>query len=161
MGLKASLSKPFARAAMVELRTKSAQPANAQLKQLNEIVKTAEKTLFGKDHGLRDGMSIEEVAKKRETSVGEGRKGEIANVLEHSSVGKQEHVWEELQRNEKNVRVIFIYGALDEKFASIAEKAVRVSNNVVEAIEIDNAGHAVHLEQPCLVVMELANLLNC
>ena len=109
----------------------------------------------------RDGMSIEEVAKKRETSVGEGRKGEIANVLEHSSVGKQEHVWEELQRNEKNVRVIFIYGALDEKFASIAEKAVRVSNNVVEAIEIDNAGHAVHLEQPCLVVMELANLLNC
>ena len=40
----------------------------------------------------RDGMSIEEVAKKLETPVGEGRKGEIANVLEHSSVGKQEHV---------------------------------------------------------------------
>ena len=36
----------------------------------------------------RDGMSIEEVAKKRETSVGEGRKGEIANVLEHSECWK-------------------------------------------------------------------------
>ena len=42
MGLKASLSKPFARAAMVELRTKSAQPANAQLKQLNEIQKSVQ-----------------------------------------------------------------------------------------------------------------------
>ena len=59
MGLKASLSKPFARAAMVELRMRSAQPGVAQIKQLNEILKFAEKTSFGKDHNLREGMSLE------------------------------------------------------------------------------------------------------
>ena len=57
MGLKASLSKQFARAAMVELKIRSSQPVSVQLKQLNDIVKTAAKTAFGKDHGLRDGMS--------------------------------------------------------------------------------------------------------
>ena len=60
MGLKASLSKPFARAAMVELRMRSAQPGVAQIKQLNEILKFAEKTSFGKDHNLREGMSFDD-----------------------------------------------------------------------------------------------------
>jgi isochorismate synthase / 2-succinyl-5-enolpyruvyl-6-hydroxy-3-cyclohexene-1-carboxylate synthase / 2-succinyl-6-hydroxy-2,4-cyclohexadiene-1-carboxylate synthase / o-succinylbenzoate synthase len=108
----------------------------------------------------RDGMSIEEVAWKRATSVGEDRKDEIANVLEHASVGKQKHVWDELETNERNVRVTFIYGELDEKFASIAEKAVRLSGNDIEAIEIENAGHAVHLEQGCSVALELAQVLS-
>ena len=105
-------------------------------------------------------MSIEEVAWKRATSVGEDRKDEIANVLEHASVGKQKHVWDELGTNERNVRVTFIYGELDEKFASIAEKAVRLSGNDIEAIEIENAGHAVHLEQGCSVALELAQVLS-
>jgi pimeloyl-ACP methyl ester carboxylesterase len=108
----------------------------------------------------RDGMSIEEVAWKRATSVGEDRKDEIANVLEHASVGKQKHVWNELETNERNVRVTFIYGELDAKFASIAEKAVRLSGNDIEAIEIENAGHAVHLEQGCSVALELAQVLS-
>jgi pimeloyl-ACP methyl ester carboxylesterase len=49
---------------------------------------------------------------------------------------------------------------LDEKFASIAEKAVRLSGNDIEAIEIENAGHAVHLEQGCSVALELAQVLS-
>jgi hypothetical protein len=44
---------------MVELRMKTAQPGVAQIKQLNEILKSAEKTAFGKDHNLREGMSVE------------------------------------------------------------------------------------------------------
>ena len=89
MGLKASLSKPFARAAMVELRTKSAQPANAQLKQLNEIVKTAEKTSFGKDHGLRDGMSIEAYQRAVPVNDYEG----IKSYLERAVAGEKNVVW--------------------------------------------------------------------
>ena len=89
MGLKASLSKPFARAAMVELRTKSAQPANAQLKQLNEIVKTAENTSFGKDHGLRDGMSIEAYQRAVPVNDYEG----IKSYLERAVAGEKNVVW--------------------------------------------------------------------
>ena len=89
MGLKASLSKPFARAAMVELRTKSAQPANAQLKQLNEIVKTAEKTSFGNDHGLRDGMSIEAYQRAVPVNDYEG----IKSYLERAVAGEKNVVW--------------------------------------------------------------------
>ena len=48
MGLKASLSKPFARAAMVELRMRTSQPGVAQVKQLNEILKSAEKQHSGR-----------------------------------------------------------------------------------------------------------------
>ena len=69
MGLKASLSKPFAKAAMVELRMRSAQPGVAQLKQLNEILKSAEKTAFGKDHNLREGMSLESFQKMYQLGI--------------------------------------------------------------------------------------------
>ena len=108
----------------------------------------------------RDGMSIKEVARKRARSVGEEKKNEIANVLEHASVGKQKQVWNDLKSNENNVEVTFVYGELDEKFAYIAEKAVRLSGNDVEAIEIANAGHALHLEQSCSVALELAKVLS-
>jgi pimeloyl-ACP methyl ester carboxylesterase len=105
-------------------------------------------------------MSIKEVARKRARSVGEEKKNEIANVLEHASVGKQKQVWNDLKSNENNVEVTFVYGELDEKFAHIAEKAVRLSGNDVEAIEIANAGHALHLEQSCSVALELAKVLS-
>ena len=53
MGLKASLSKPFARAAMVELRMRSAQPGVAQIKQLNEILKSSENTCEDKSEIIK------------------------------------------------------------------------------------------------------------
>ncbi|PCJ81720.1 MAG: hypothetical protein COA49_04210 [Bacteroidetes bacterium] len=89
MGLKASLSKPFARAAMVELKMKSANPVAAQLKQLNEIVKTAAKTAFGKDHGLKDGMTLEAFQRAVPVRDYEGLK----SYLERAVAGESNVVW--------------------------------------------------------------------
>lgn len=89
MGLKASLSKPFARAAMVELRMRSAQPGVAQIKQLNEILKFAEKTSFGKDHNLREGMSLESFQKNVPVRDYEG----IKKYVDRAVKGEENVLW--------------------------------------------------------------------
>ena len=89
MGLKASLSKPFARAAMVELRMRTAQPGVAQIKQLNEILKSAEKTAFGKDHNLREGMSLESFQKNVPIRDYEGLKAYIEKAVK----GDKDVLW--------------------------------------------------------------------
>ena len=89
MGLKASLSKQFARAAMVELTIRSSQPVSVQLKQLNDIVKTAAKTAFGKDHGLRDGMSLESFQRAVPVNDYEGLK----SYLDRAVAGESNVVW--------------------------------------------------------------------
>ena len=89
MGLKASLSKPFARAAMVELRMRSAQPGVAQIKQLNEILKFAEKTSFGKDHNLREGMSLESFQKNVPVRDYEG----IKKYVDMAVKGEENVLW--------------------------------------------------------------------
>lgn len=89
MGLKASLSKPFAKAAMVELRMRSAQPGVAQTKQLNEILKSAEKTAFGKDHNLREGMSLESFQKNVPVRDYEGLK----EYIERAVGGEKDVLW--------------------------------------------------------------------
>jgi hypothetical protein len=89
MGLKASLSKQFARAAMVELKIRSSQPVSVQLKQLNDIVKTAAKTAFGKDHGLRDGMSLESFQRAVPVNDYEGLK----SYLDRAVAGESNVVW--------------------------------------------------------------------
>lgn len=89
MGLKASLSKPFARAAMVELRMRTAQPGVAQIKQLNEILKSAEKTVFGKDHNLREGMSLESFQKNVPVRDYEGLKAYIEKAVK----GDKDVLW--------------------------------------------------------------------
>ncbi|MBM56164.1 MAG: hypothetical protein CMB32_06375 [Euryarchaeota archaeon] len=89
MGLKASLSKPFARAAMVELRMRTAQPGVAQIKQLNEILKFAEKTSFGKDHNLREGMSLESFQKNVPVRDYEG----IKKYVDRAVKGEENVLW--------------------------------------------------------------------
>lgn len=89
MGLKASLSKPFAKAAMVELRMRSAQPGVAQVKQLNEIIKSAEKTAFGKDHNIREGMSLESFQKNVPVRNYEGLK----EYVERAVAGESDVLW--------------------------------------------------------------------
>ncbi len=89
MGLKASLSKPFARAAMVELRMRSAQPGVAQIKQLNEILKSSENTCFGKDHNLREGMSLESFQKNVPVKGYEGLKKYINRAVK----GEENVLW--------------------------------------------------------------------
>lgn len=89
MGLKASLSKPFARAAMVELRMRTSQPGVAQVKQLNEILKSAEKTAFGKDHNLREGMSLESFQKNVPIRDYEGLKEYVDRAVK----GEEDVLW--------------------------------------------------------------------
>ena len=64
---------------------RSAQPGVAQLKQLNEILKSAEKTAFGKDHNLREGMSLESFQKNVPVRDYEGLK----KYVERAVVGEQ------------------------------------------------------------------------
>ena len=89
MGLKASLSKPFARAAMVELRMRTAQPGVAQIKQLNEILKSSENTAFGKDHNLREGMSLASFQKNVPVNGYEG----IKKYINRAVKGEENVLW--------------------------------------------------------------------
>ncbi|MBM71169.1 MAG: hypothetical protein CL847_00095 [Crocinitomicaceae bacterium] len=89
MGLKASLSKPFARAAMVELRMRTAQPGVAQIKQLNEILKSSENTAFGKDHNLREGMSLASFQKNIPVNGYEG----IKKYINRAVKGEENVLW--------------------------------------------------------------------
>ena len=89
MGLKASLSKPFARAAMVELRMRTAQPGVAQIKQLNDILKSSENTAFGKDHNLREGMSLTSFQKNVPVKGYEG----IKKYINRAVKGEENVLW--------------------------------------------------------------------
>ena len=74
---------------MVELKIRSSQPVAVQLKQLNDIIKTAAKTSFGVDHGLRDGMSLESFQRSVPVCDYEGIKG----YLERAVDGESDVLW--------------------------------------------------------------------
>ncbi len=74
---------------MVELNIRSSQPASVQLKQLNDIIKTAAKTSFGKDHGLRDGMSLESFQRSVPVNEYEGLK----SYLDWDGAGEKNVTW--------------------------------------------------------------------
>jgi 2-succinyl-6-hydroxy-2,4-cyclohexadiene-1-carboxylate synthase len=68
----------------------------------------------------------------------------LANSLRGMGTGAQESVWDRLA--DVRMPVQLIAGALDEKYAEIAqEMAVALPNATIELIE--DAGHAAHLEQ--------------
>lgn len=50
MGIKAQLSKPFARAVVQNIRKWSAAPVEAQQKVFNELIEKGKRTAFGRDH---------------------------------------------------------------------------------------------------------------
>ena len=52
MGLKASLSKPFAKLAVNKVKKWSEKPLETQEAVLLELVTSARNTAFGKDHGF-------------------------------------------------------------------------------------------------------------
>ena len=96
------------------------------------------------------------IAKRRSDAIG-FKKDEIANVLEHASVGKQKNTWAMLRNTHKPCA--FVYGELDDKFARIAEKACKNNGSMIKAIKIEKAGHAIHLERAHAVTLELSKLL--
>ncbi|HET7628936.1 MAG TPA: 2-succinyl-6-hydroxy-2,4-cyclohexadiene-1-carboxylate synthase [Bacillales bacterium] len=69
----------------------------------------------------------------------------LANSLRGMGTGAQRSYWDELERLSFPVRLIV--GEKDRKFAGIAEEmAQRLPNASV--VQVENAGHAVHVEQP-------------
>ena len=62
MGWKAALSIPFASWAMRRLRKDVARPAEAQGEVLKGLLRGAERTAFGRDHGLKPGLRASEFA---------------------------------------------------------------------------------------------------
>ena len=60
MSWKSVLSRPIARIVSAKEAKKAANARGAQRRLLQELLLRAESTAFGRDHGLREGMSLEE-----------------------------------------------------------------------------------------------------
>jgi hypothetical protein len=60
MSWKSVLSRPIARIVSAKEAKKAADARGAQRRLLQELLLRAESTAFGRDHGLREGMSLEE-----------------------------------------------------------------------------------------------------
>jgi hypothetical protein len=88
MGLKASLSKPFAKMAVKKVKKWSENPLETQRKVFLSLIAAARNTAFGKDHGFENIRNYEDFKKAVAVSDYEGlrkyadrvKKGE-ANVL--------------------------------------------------------------------------------
>lgn len=78
---------------------------------------------------------------------------------------KNRSLWEELVDCDTNISLV--YGEKDVKFKQIAtrmycemSKSKKGENNIIEAVEIPEAGHAVHLESPLRVILALRKFLT-
>jgi|SRR5690554_695287 len=60
MGVKASLSKPFANFIALKNKLWSKRPVETQQKVFEQLIATAQKTAFGKDHNFKDIKSYED-----------------------------------------------------------------------------------------------------
>lgn len=69
----------------------------------------------------------------------------LSNSLIGMGTGAQPSAWNEIE-NYKG-EVLFITGALDKKFVSIAEEMVKKVKNS-DWVNVDGCGHAIHVEQP-------------
>lgn len=92
----------------------------------------------------------------------------LAKVLSDSSVGRQMPLWDDLKNCEVPLRLII--GAKDQKFKSIAdkmlqevsqvEKSANGKEDICKIVEVQNCGHAVHLENPLAFVSAISRFLN-
>ena len=64
MGIRGILSKPFAKAVILEQKKWSSRPGETQDKVFRNIIKKAKSTLFGRDHGFEDIKSPEDFSKQ-------------------------------------------------------------------------------------------------
>jgi 2-succinyl-6-hydroxy-2,4-cyclohexadiene-1-carboxylate synthase len=89
-------------------------------------------------------QSPELVAAQRRSRL-QHRPDHLAQLLRSTGQGVLEPVWDDLPR--LTLPVLAVAGALDEKYAQIADRmAGRLPNG--QAALIPDAGHAAHLEQP-------------
>lgn len=70
----------------------------------------------------------------------------LASSLRRAGTGTQEPLWDRL--GELSMPVLVVAGALDSKYAALAERLGRAVGANAEVAIIDGAGHACHLERP-------------
>ena len=89
MGWKAALSLPLARWAMRRLRKDVAQPGDAQREVLASLLARGARTAFGRDHGLRAGMSVAEYQARVPVRDYEG----LRSYMDRAVQGEEDVVW--------------------------------------------------------------------
>ena len=89
MGWKAALSLPLARWAMRRLRKDVAQPGDTQREVLASLLARGARTAFGRDHGLRTGMSVSEFQARVPVRDYEG----LRSYMDRAVQGEEDVVW--------------------------------------------------------------------
>ncbi|CAN1297759.1 Protein PHYLLO, chloroplastic, partial [Linum perenne] len=96
----------------------------------------------------------------------------LAKALSDLSIGRQEPLWDDLKHSKAKLPILFVVGAHDDKFKTIARRMldeinqaknkvedVTVSNNC-EILEVPESGHAVHLENPLPLIHALSHFVT-
>ena len=89
MGWKATLSLPLARWAMRRLRKSVSDPVKAQWDVLSALLAKGKATAFGRDHDLKDGLSVAEFQARVPVRDYEGLRG----YMERAVKGEEDVVW--------------------------------------------------------------------
>jgi len=89
MGWKAAWSIPFARWAMRRLRKNVARPSEAQAEVLEALLRGGAKTAFGRDHGLKRGLTAADFAERVPVRDYEGLKPYVDRAV----MGEEDVLW--------------------------------------------------------------------
>ena len=89
MGLKASLSKPFAKLAVKKVKKWSEKPLETQKAVLLELVASARSTAFGKDHGFENIHNYEDFKKAVPVNDYEG----LRSYADRVKKGEEDVLW--------------------------------------------------------------------
>jgi 2-succinyl-6-hydroxy-2,4-cyclohexadiene-1-carboxylate synthase len=81
----------------------------------------------------------------------------LAAALRGLSVGRQPSLWQEIER--LNIPTMIVGGALDKKYCDIANKMAALLPRCRQ-INVDNAGHNTHFEQPQEFLARLREFLH-
>ncbi|XP_073287012.1 protein PHYLLO, chloroplastic isoform X2 [Primulina huaijiensis] len=88
----------------------------------------------------------------------------LGKVLSDMSIGRQPSLWEDLEQNQVPLQIIV--GGNDAKFKKIANEMVLRLDSAHEVaepaqiVEIPNAGHAVHIENPLAVISAVRQFIT-
>jgi 2-succinyl-6-hydroxy-2,4-cyclohexadiene-1-carboxylate synthase len=82
----------------------------------------------------------------------------LVSSLTMSGTGSQQSLWDRL--SELSMPVLLIVGENDQKFRQINSEMKNLISSQTELVIIQNAGHAVHLEQPKQCESVIANFLS-
>jgi 2-succinyl-6-hydroxy-2,4-cyclohexadiene-1-carboxylate synthase len=82
----------------------------------------------------------------------------LVSSLTMSGTGSQQSLWDRL--SELSMPVLLIVGENDQKFRQINSEMKNLISSQTELVTIQNAGHAVHLEQPDIFQSVVREFLN-